>query len=666
MRTHARCVPAIVAALVSLTVTGAFSATPVLAAEACPNEQLRHESLINSATGQPYSTQLPNCRAYELVSSPNTGGMPAMPGEAFLGLHEVLITPDGSVFWQSQATPDGTGAVPHGGYLNVFRSRRTPAGWITKDMLPDAQPGDQSLEAASADGERILIETTLTLSPEDLDDPTGNVTTGGDLYVVDADGTAPKLVTHGEVPNTLLGQGPVANSLLRLGSITVKALTNPELTAVGFVTNDSLATPIPPELSTRGCYVWTEVDGGLAEPTSPNEGGTGSPTLNCQYFGLAADGRPIIEASNGLIYAADPAERATLGGGGTRQLSGSTPHAAAFDAMSPAATTVYLTTLEELAPGAAGETVANIYAVGLDGLPTSCISCEADGSPNAAEPQYVGESADGTHVYFTVAGALYEHDAAGTQELAPATDELHSLVFSANGEHIGAETAVALSSSDTNGTLDIYELSAGSEPKLITNGAVASGSYRPVAVSNNGQQVVYEAGGGEQPSVIEEWVAGHTAQLSPLGSPRAYDVLATTGPELEDVFFASNEPLVAQDENAGTTDIYDARTDGGFPVPTEPVSNATTPNPVAAAISAYTGNLTLPSPVLSSLPADTSQPAPTVVKTRPLTRAQKLTKALQACRRYRKKRELIACDKTERNRYGGKSSTAKRKNGGKS
>ena len=46
----------------------ALSATPALAAEPCPNEQLREESNPNLATGQRYSTELPECRAYEMVS----------------------------------------------------------------------------------------------------------------------------------------------------------------------------------------------------------------------------------------------------------------------------------------------------------------------------------------------------------------------------------------------------------------------------------------------------------------------------------------------------------------------------------------------------------------------------------------------------------------------
>src|SRR5271155_4627596 len=57
-------------ALTAIAALLALSATPARAAagEGCPNEQLRRESNINPATGQPYSIGLPECRAYEMVS----------------------------------------------------------------------------------------------------------------------------------------------------------------------------------------------------------------------------------------------------------------------------------------------------------------------------------------------------------------------------------------------------------------------------------------------------------------------------------------------------------------------------------------------------------------------------------------------------------------------
>ena len=654
MRTHARYVPAIVAALVSLTVTGALSATPVLAGETCPNEQLRAESLINPATHQPYSTQLPDCRAYELVSPTNSDGLPVLLGPSWSVYHQFLTTLGGAVFWQSQATPPGTGALPNGTYPEVFRSRRTASGWSSEAILPHSQAGKVELVAASTNGSSALIETPLTLSPEDLDNPTGNINEGRDLYVVREGGDL-EFVTHGEVSNRALGEPVIGNYV---GS-------NPELTAVGFVTSLSLAASHEGNRSTAGCYIWSDVQGGLAQPTDNDETGTTNPERNCEYFAVAADGRPIIrvtnnEQGNGEFFAVDPGYYNQLLGG-TQRLAG---QAARFVAMSPSDRTVYLSTTEELTSEGAGETYTNLYAIGLDGESSTCISCYADGGTNTAEAHYVGESADGSHVYFTIAGALYQRDAAGIRELAPASDELSyaelsRLVFSENGEYIIDITAKALSPSDTNGSEDVYELRAGESPRLITDGSVvASSGYHAIGVSSSGGRVIYGGYEGGSYEVIYEWTEGKTAQISPVDSPEKYKFLGIIGPELENVFFASNEPLVAQDENAGTTDIYDARIDGGFPAPKESPDEANTPNPTPPATPAFTPNLTTQTGVPGQLPPDTSQPV-----TSRQTKASKLEAALRSCAKMRARAKRPRCERAARKRYGVRSKTATKKGG---
>jgi hypothetical protein len=660
----------LVTALLALLALLALSAPAALAAEPCPNQQLRTESNLNPTSGQPYSTQLPDCRGYELVSPPNTGGMPAILGGAFGGGLQFLVTPNGSIFFESQATPAGTGALPDGGYIDVFRSRRAAYGWLTQDMLPSPQPGDKFLEGVSVDGASVLIDTSLTLNPEDVDNPTGATTYGQDLYVARDNGTPPEFVTHGEVPNrpTLELQG-------RTG---VSPVANADLSAVGFQTRDSLAKPINNELVTPGCYVWASVEDRLARLTNPDAGGTLSPPLNCKYFAIAADGRPIIEDTSGdggegLIFAADPAGEPFPTGGGTRQLSGNKPFAATFAAISSDHYIVYISTTDQLVPNA--DSGADIYGVDLTqaGLSSqappeapalTCISCDASGipsQPNVGDARYVGQSADGSHVFFNVAGALYEHDSAGTRLVASAADGLENVIFSHSGQYVIAKTSVALSASDTDGAPDIYELSDGAAPKLITNGISSTDSYTPVAVSDHGQQVLYEDTPNGAPSLIDEWVSGQIGQVSPAGSTHSYKVLGTAGPALEDVFFAANEPLVPQDLNAGTTAIYDARVDGGFPAPAQPANDNQTPNPAGPVTPAYTTSLTAPSFQLAVLPADTSQPA-SRPKVKPLTQAQKLAKALKACKKQ-PKRKRAACDAQARRKYGTK--TKKRTQGGK-
>jgi hypothetical protein len=64
------------AAVCALVGVPTLASVPVLAAEACPNEQVRAESNINPTTGMPFSLGLPECRAYEMVTPPLKNGSP--------------------------------------------------------------------------------------------------------------------------------------------------------------------------------------------------------------------------------------------------------------------------------------------------------------------------------------------------------------------------------------------------------------------------------------------------------------------------------------------------------------------------------------------------------------------------------------------------------------
>jgi hypothetical protein len=125
-----------------------------------------------------------------------------------------------------------------------------------------------------------------------------------------------------------------------------------------------------------------------------------------------------------------------------------------------------------------------------------------------------------------------------------------------------------------------------------------------------------------------------------------------------DVFFLTSGQLVPLDTDTGL-DVYDARVDGGFPAeppPGPPVcegdacQGTPTPQPVFGTPASVTfngsGNLT---PVTAP-----------VVKPKPLTNAQKLAKALKACRKRHNKHKRLSCEKQARKKYGRKSSSQRR------
>jgi hypothetical protein len=647
-----------------------------LAAEACPNEQLRQESRVNPATGQPFSTHLPDCRAYELVSPAETAGLP-VPAPGGEGIAKpALVTTNGTVFFTSEATPAGTGAIATGRFLEVFRSRRTATGWETRDLTAlGSEPGNSYLLSAAEDGSAALIDTPLTLSSEDVDNPGVNVSEGNDLYVL-REGLPPLLVSHGEVPNTSTYPqfygGPVDGPFP----------TNADLSAVGFETTAFLQRPALNSTTSNGCYVWADEASRFAYLISPEGPTSEAGVSNCNLFAVLPDGQAIMEDTSGDAYTG----KIFVSGGsahylvGTRtvQLSGETPFAARFDAISPDGGVAYLTTTDKLTKEADAESGPELYAINLDasaglhqqGPPefpaVTCISCGYDGNSG---PTWLGQSTDGSHAFFSTSDGLWtwNRPTGEVSELSSATD-VAKVVSSQNGEFvIGVTSQLA---DNPHGTPDVYEFAANQPAKLITSGTSADtfalfaetpvgGEYVASGVSNDGDRVVYNlapAEGGSE--IIDEWTSsGQTVQISPLGSTTNYHIRGTAGGELENIFFEANNPLVAQDLNAGTTDIYDARTDGGFPVPAEPSNEGQTPNPTAPSIPAYSGNLTVPSIALASLPADTANPPTSTAK--PLTRTQKLERALKRCRKEKSKAKRQRCDTEAKTKYGTKTKEKK-------
>ncbi len=128
-------------------------------------------------------------------------------------------------------------------------------------------------------------------------------------------------------------------------------------------------------------------------------------------------------------------------------------------------------------------------------------------------------------------------------------------------------------------------------------------------------------------------------------------------PSAGDAFFLSAEPLVPQDGETQVA-LYDAREEGGFPVPTlEPGCTGET----CRGPSGTTSQLQLPASVNQAGGDNLAPPAskPETTTPKPLTRAQKLAKALKACRARRNRRLRTGCEARARGRDGEKSDAAK-------
>ncbi len=139
-----------------------------------------------------------------------------------------------------------------------------------------------------------------------------------------------------------------------------------------------------------------------------------------------------------------------------------------------------------------------------------------------------------------------------------------------------------------------------------------------------------------------------------------------------DVFFLTNQPLVTADHDTNF-DVYDARVCSqaspclseppAAPAPCQSLETCRPISPIQQSFPAPSGTATLNEP--QNPPRQAAPPAPPTHKPRPLSRAQKLAKALKLCgkRHSRSKTRRQACERHARKDYAAKQAgpAAKRK-----
>jgi hypothetical protein len=125
-----------------------------------------------------------------------------------------------------------------------------------------------------------------------------------------------------------------------------------------------------------------------------------------------------------------------------------------------------------------------------------------------------------------------------------------------------------------------------------------------------------------------------------------------------DVYVVTPETLTWEDGDSRLS-VYDARIGGGFPAP------APSPSPCDATAEGACRGAAAASPAIFGSPASITlsgagnleQPAPVVAKpvvSKPLTRAQKLARALKACHKDKSKSKRLSCEKQARKNFGAK------------
>jgi hypothetical protein len=221
-----------------------------------------------------------------------------------------------------------------------------------------------------------------------------------------------------------------------------------------------------------------------------------------------------------------------------------------------------------------------------------------------------------------------------------------------------------------------------SDPAYISTAAKTGGSPNVLegrrTISEDGSVVVFQSDDALTPQVhggtrnVYLWRGGNVYLISdgiPAGNEpgggtiKAAEQAGLVGIDAsgQNVFFTTEAKLVGQDGDE-LSDLYDARIGGGFPAPkvNECVGEAcqgapsAPPGPLSPGSLSPSGqgNLAPLAPVKSTTPPP-----------KPLTRAQKLAKALKACTKDKAKKKRAECQATARKLYGAKQKAKKRKTG---
>jgi hypothetical protein len=276
-----------------------------------------------------------------------------------------------------------------------------------------------------------------------------------------------------------------------------------------------------------------------------------------------------------------------------------------------------------------------------------------------SEHQTARITPDGTHLVFTSQGTDeltgYTHgNAAACADITTASDACAEVyVYDATAN--GGSGHLACASCNPTGE-------AGTQPASTSayyqTGAAGATTHANRPISDDGrfvffttaERLVSEDTNGIQDAYEYDTTTGRVHLLSSgVGTLPSFFVDASASGD--DAFFATRQHLVSSDTD-NAADLYDARVDGLADTP------VTTP-PVCASFGECRGTA-IPTPASIVTPSSTTfgglgDLTPSVVKRitpKPLTKAQKLARALKKCQTKRKKVQRKKCVASARKRFG--------------
>jgi len=366
--------------LLAVTAAVLVSAAPALASDGCPNEQVRHESDTNPTTGQPYSANLPECRAYEMVSPLEKQAHDAKLGGQ-LGLP---ISPNG----------DAVGFASEGAFAgeenyrvnfspdNMYLSVRGPSGWKTVSSFAPAS----LINSPFLDGLDGDFSPDLT---------SRQVSCGENNNGPGEDSGHPFIACAVRENNGAWGPATIYKLLDGTSQEATEAYRGASsgLSRVFLQPNEAL---MPADTLTResaGIYEIANIGTSSAELRLVNVDNSGNELLNGREGPLLGNNHPAPAATGTSYHAISESGKAV------------------FFTATPASTGTPAV-FARIGSGEAGARTVNISDPGADGV-AECTTCVT----TAHGATFQGASADGSKVFFTTSQQLLNSDTDTTPDL---------------------------------------------------------------------------------------------------------------------------------------------------------------------------------------------------------------------------------------------------------
>ncbi len=634
-----------VLALCSIAAAALLATAAPALAESCPNEEFR--------TGP--SATLPDCRAYELVTPPfKEGNTAGITGVDPVGQHELGgMSVSGSRL--DVLSGGDFGDVLNGVSFNNYQLTRTESGWSESSLdLPESQFVE--VESVFTTPE---MEATLYIARA-----VGQSLKAKDFWLREADGALRDIGPFEPPADTEGPSGPGGLGAVDTFSGGFFLEASRDLSHILFKVEGSVSWPGDEAYGAVGgtLYEYVVGKGGPPVPVGVEpDGAPCAPSLPNGHVegGISADGSRVVFACEGQIFA-----RTDNGEAGARTVAISEPSAAdcsacdtsagvraeaQFVGLSPDGSTVFFTTTQPLL---GGDSSRNIYEYDFDapqasaGDPDGRLVRVSGGGWSAGGAQVQGVrsqnssqkdvslgvqaiSEDGSHVYFTAAGALsgavngrgkapveggenfyvFERDAqfpggrlsfiatgSGEEESnasknsQPATTpDGQFFVFVDSGDMTPGDTGTARQvfeydaqtgelvrcsigqdGFNDNGNTDNPELNAYLPFELLSPTPNIPPADRPLAVSDDGAYVVFQSADGLTPGALNGAGSNvyeyHAGNVYLISDGQRAAGLVGMSPSGADIFLKTVDQLVPQDTDTNP-DMYDARAGGGFPAP---------------------------------------------------------------------------------------------------